>query len=667
MAVSIIGPKFYAWASDTGAPLAFGKVFTYQAGTNTPKATFQSEDGVTENANPVILNGAGYAGIYLIGSYKIVVKDADDVEVWTADPVTSATREEVDNIADLATTYTETEVDGLLDDKSSLQAAGITVTVGTGGDYPTINAALEYLSKLQPVYDSAGITATINLLSGFVMAEQVLVRGLDLGWITITGADAETTITNTALTTNFTTADYGSNSYPAFGVSKGGVLPRIDQLFRIDVADIYSNKQGIMAVGAGSSADVLAGAGVNDAGTHGIIASRGSTINAKGADASGAGAHGIIASGGSSVNAEGADASGAGANGISAVTGSTVNAAGADASGAGYYGIYAVTGSTVNAAGADASGAGSHGIYADDGSTVNANSAGASGAGSHGIYADDGSTINAEGANASSAVTYGIYARRVSTVNANSANASGAGSHGIYAEDGSTINADTADVSGAGNFGIFADDGSTINADTADVSGAVVSPSDTAITGTATFTNSTNNIALTGIGSIGLEVGDVIQVTGTASNNKLFTVEVITDSGNVIVNSAHAGGTTSKSLVNETVSATVTLLSKWVNAPVGLGEGWVSLMAGRAKDIIYTNNTGRSLSVMVSVADVTNDDANITAYVDDLQLSVSEDNPYSDSASASRATVSFLVPNESTYEINFLTDSDTLNTWVELR
>ena len=187
------------------------------------------------------------------------------------------------------------------------------------------------------------------------------------------------------------------------------------------------------------------------------------------------------------------------------------------------------------------------------------------------------------------------------------------------------------------------------------------------ITGTATFTNSTNNIALTGIGSIGLEVGDVIQVTGTASNNKLFTVEVITDSGNVIVNSAHAGGTTSKSLVNETVSATVTLLSKWVNAPVGLGEGWVSLMAGRAKDIIYTNNTGRSLSVMVSVADVTNDDANITAYVDDLQLSVSEDNPYSDSASASRATVSFLVPNESTYEINFLTDSDTLNTWVELR
>lgn len=87
MAVSIIGPKFYAWDSNTGKPLAFGKVYTYQAGTNTPKATFTTEGGETQNANPVILNGAGYADIYLNGSYKIVVKDANDVEVWTSDPV----------------------------------------------------------------------------------------------------------------------------------------------------------------------------------------------------------------------------------------------------------------------------------------------------------------------------------------------------------------------------------------------------------------------------------------------------------------------------------------------------------------------------------------------------------------------------------------------------
>jgi hypothetical protein len=251
--------------------------------------------------------------------------------------------------ADQATTYTKTEADGLLDDKSSLRAAGLTVTVGTGGDYPTINAALEYLSKLQPVYDFAGITATINLLTGFTMAEQVLVRGLDMGWVTITGADGETVITHTALTTDFTTADYGFDSYPAFGVSKGGVLPRIDQLFRFNVANVGGNKHGIMAVGAGSSADVLAGAGVNDAGTYGIYAFRGSTITAEGANASGAGTTGIYASRGSTITAEGVNASGAGTNGISAASGSTINAYAADASSAGTYGISAVDGSTINA------------------------------------------------------------------------------------------------------------------------------------------------------------------------------------------------------------------------------------------------------------------------------------------------------------------------------
>ena len=290
------------------------------------------------------------AGIYRLtsGGDGSVDPDTDVGVNWEPAP----TRAEVDDKADQATTYTETEVDDLLDDKSTLQDANMTVTVGTGGDYPTINAALEYLSKLQPLYASAGITATINLLTGFVMAEQVLVRGLDMGWVTITGADAETTITNTALTTNFTTADYAFSSFPAFGVSRGGVLPRIDQLFRFNVANVGSDKHGIMAVGAGSSADVLAGAGVNDAGTNGIYARRGSTINAASANASGVGTYGIYANGGSTINANGANASGAGTRGIVADNGSTINADAADASGAGTYGISADDGSTISADGA---------------------------------------------------------------------------------------------------------------------------------------------------------------------------------------------------------------------------------------------------------------------------------------------------------------------------
>ncbi len=89
MAVAMIGPKFYAWDRN-GKPLAFGKLYTYQARTNAPKATYQSEDQIVENSNPVILNGEGYANIYLNGSYKMVLKDKDENEIWSADPVSAA-------------------------------------------------------------------------------------------------------------------------------------------------------------------------------------------------------------------------------------------------------------------------------------------------------------------------------------------------------------------------------------------------------------------------------------------------------------------------------------------------------------------------------------------------------------------------------------------------
>ena len=183
------------------------------------------------------------------------------------------------------------------------------------------------------------------------MAEQVLVRGLNLGWITITGVDAETTITHTALTTNFTLADYGFTSYPAFGASKGGVLPRINQLFNMNlgVSGAASSKHGVMTIGAGSSANIVANKGVRFAGTHGIYANVGSTINATSANASSAGAYGIYAASASTINAQSANASSAGAYGIYANAGSTINAQSANTSSAGERGIFANMCSWINA------------------------------------------------------------------------------------------------------------------------------------------------------------------------------------------------------------------------------------------------------------------------------------------------------------------------------
>lgn len=208
--------------------------------------------------------------------------------------------------------------------KADKKSTNITVNIGAGQTYTTINQALEYLSGFYPMYKKSGITATINLKAGFVMAEQVLVSGIDLGWITIVGEDAETIITHTALTTVFNGANY-----PAFGVDKGGTSPIIGQLFRFNVEKVGGQKHGLMTFGAGSSANVLFGKGFIGAGTLGIYATNGSIVNANGANCSNAGNTGITASSSSIIEADSANCSNAGAHGIVSNGGSTVTAYGA--------------------------------------------------------------------------------------------------------------------------------------------------------------------------------------------------------------------------------------------------------------------------------------------------------------------------------------------------
>ena len=72
-----------------GNPLAGGKVHTFEAGTSTPKAAFTDSTAGTPHPNPVILDSAGRAQIWLFGAaYKLDIDDANDVDV-----------EELDNVA----------------------------------------------------------------------------------------------------------------------------------------------------------------------------------------------------------------------------------------------------------------------------------------------------------------------------------------------------------------------------------------------------------------------------------------------------------------------------------------------------------------------------------------------------------------------------------------
>lgn len=56
-------------------PLAGGQIWTYEANSTTPKITYQDPYGMTPNTNPIILDAAGEADVYLNGTYRFVVKD----------------------------------------------------------------------------------------------------------------------------------------------------------------------------------------------------------------------------------------------------------------------------------------------------------------------------------------------------------------------------------------------------------------------------------------------------------------------------------------------------------------------------------------------------------------------------------------------------------------
>lgn len=90
MAVNLspIGNGFQFFTT-TGLPLAGGKIYTYQAGSSTPLATYTDNTGTVANANPIVLGSDGRPAdeIWLTYgyNYKFVLKTADDSTIQTYD------------------------------------------------------------------------------------------------------------------------------------------------------------------------------------------------------------------------------------------------------------------------------------------------------------------------------------------------------------------------------------------------------------------------------------------------------------------------------------------------------------------------------------------------------------------------------------------------------
>lgn len=88
-----------------GVPLVGGKLYSYAAGTSSPLATYTDYTGTVNNTNPVILDSRGEADVWLANnSYKFKLTDANNVEIWTVDNI-STTQALVDTVQANLTAY----------------------------------------------------------------------------------------------------------------------------------------------------------------------------------------------------------------------------------------------------------------------------------------------------------------------------------------------------------------------------------------------------------------------------------------------------------------------------------------------------------------------------------------------------------------------------------
>lgn len=93
--LSPLGGAAQQFFNNNGIPLAGGKIYTYAAGTTTPKATYTSSTGVTAHSNPIILDSSGRVPggqIWLTSNdvYKFVIYTSVDVLIGSYDNIAAS-------------------------------------------------------------------------------------------------------------------------------------------------------------------------------------------------------------------------------------------------------------------------------------------------------------------------------------------------------------------------------------------------------------------------------------------------------------------------------------------------------------------------------------------------------------------------------------------------
>lgn len=81
MATFLMPPARQRGWTNNGVPAAGCLLYTYEAGTTTPKATYTDAAGTIPHTNPIVLDAKGEALIYWSGNYKVDLKTAAGVQI----------------------------------------------------------------------------------------------------------------------------------------------------------------------------------------------------------------------------------------------------------------------------------------------------------------------------------------------------------------------------------------------------------------------------------------------------------------------------------------------------------------------------------------------------------------------------------------------------------
>ena len=159
--LSPIGGAGWQFFNNDGTVLSGGKLYTYAAGTTTPKVTYTTSAGNIAHSNPIILNSAGRVPggeIWLtVAQYKFVLNTSDDVLIATYDNISGigAAEFQVQNFtgtgsqtiftfssASLGENFTFVYINGVYQQKNTYTVSGTTLTFSQA---PPITSSIEVM------------------------------------------------------------------------------------------------------------------------------------------------------------------------------------------------------------------------------------------------------------------------------------------------------------------------------------------------------------------------------------------------------------------------------------------------------------------------------------------------------------------------------------------